>query len=173
MSQGPAYAGRLEDGAVPLGQPEAQRRVQEAPRPQAGRLGASRHALRGLLKRQLTRTYLLGSQMLARYLVSSQAERSFRRVCVVAALQRANGITEGARLQFEALRQIGVEAELIDASPALRNPLARIAHQPGSAYVFHSGGPQTANLILGCLRGAAKGLPALLPATPISYSAWS
>jgi hypothetical protein len=41
---------------------------------------------------------------------------------VVSVLGRNNGITSGARLQWAALRRLGVEAELLDATPALRNP---------------------------------------------------
>ena len=45
---------------------------------------------------------------------------------IVAALGRNDGIASGARLQWDALRGLGVDAELLDATPALRNPLFRI-----------------------------------------------
>ena len=66
---------------------------------------------------------------------------------VVSALGRNNGITSGARLQWAALRQLGVEAELLDATPAVRNPLFLVPHNPGSAYIFHADGPQSAALL--------------------------
>jgi glycosyltransferase involved in cell wall biosynthesis len=55
--------------------------------------------------------------------------------------------------------------EVLDATPALRNPSFRLPHSPGTAYVFHSGGPQTANLVLGTFNGAAN-------AYRIAYWAW-
>ncbi|HQT79941.1 MAG TPA: glycosyltransferase [Rhodopila sp.] len=55
--------------------------------------------------------------------------------------------------------------ELLDATPSLRNPLFRIKHQPGSAYIFHAGGPQLANLI-------ASVLPAAATAYRVGYWAW-
>ncbi len=68
-------------------------------------------------------------------------------------------------MQARALRELGIETELLDAAPALRNPLFRIPHEPGSAYVFHSGGPQTASLIGSVLPHAAE-------AYRIAYWAW-
>jgi glycosyltransferase involved in cell wall biosynthesis len=91
--------------------------------------------------------------------------RDFSRVIVVAALGRNNGIASGARLQWAALRELGVETELLDATSALRNPLFRVRHRPGSAYVFHSAGPQIANLIASVLPHAAR-------AYRIGYWAW-
>jgi glycosyltransferase involved in cell wall biosynthesis len=91
--------------------------------------------------------------------------RDFRRVCVVAAMQRQNGISIGAQLQVEALRRAGIQAELLDATPALRNPLFRIPHEPASAYIFHSGGPQLASMI-------ASVLPHAATAWRIAYWAW-
>jgi glycosyltransferase involved in cell wall biosynthesis len=86
-------------------------------------------------------------------------------VIIVAALQRSNGITIGAQLQCAALHKLGIEAELLDATPALRNPLFRIPHRPGTAYVFHSAGPQAANLITSVLPDAAL-------AYRVGYWAW-
>lgn len=91
--------------------------------------------------------------------------RSFRRIAVVAALSRRNGIASGAVLQYEMLRRLGFEAELIDASPALRNPLFRATHTPASAYVLHCGGPQTPQLL-------AAVMPAAAAAWRIAYWAW-
>ncbi|WP_158801706.1 glycosyltransferase family 4 protein [Acidisoma sp. L85] len=118
------------------------------------------------LKRSLTDSYLAGNaELIRRMLRGRSGGRDFSRVVIVAALARHNGITRGAYLQWEALRQIGVETELVDATPALRNPLYRIRHQPGSAYVFHTGGPQTASLVGSVLPHAAS-------AYRIAYWAW-
>jgi glycosyltransferase involved in cell wall biosynthesis len=123
-------------------------------------------ALSGVLRRSLTGTYLAGTAALThRRLRGHSGERDFQRVVVVAALGRTNGIASGARLQWAALRELGVDAELLDATPALRNPLLRIPHHPGSAYIFHSGGPQVANLIGGVLPHAAR-------AYRVGYWAW-
>jgi glycosyltransferase involved in cell wall biosynthesis len=120
----------------------------------------------GGLRRSLTYGYLAGAEALThRILRRRSGDRDFRRVIVVAALGRNNGIASGARLQWSALRQLGVDTELLDATPALRNPLFRIAHRPGSAYVFHAGGPQTANLI-------ASVLPHVATAYRVAYWAW-
>jgi glycosyltransferase involved in cell wall biosynthesis len=118
------------------------------------------------VRRSLTGTYLAGSTALVRLILADRSnQRDFRRVIVVAALGRNNGIASGARLQWDALQKLGVEAELLDATAALRNPLFRIPHRPGSAYIFHSDGPQTANLISSVLPHAAH-------AYRIGYWAW-
>ena len=118
------------------------------------------------LKQSLRATYLLGSGLLVRQLLAGRTgARSFERVVVVAALAKQNGISRGAHLQWQALRRLGVDAELVDATPALRNPLFRLKHDPASAYIFHSGGPQTASLICSVLPVAAK-------AYRIGYWAW-
>jgi glycosyltransferase involved in cell wall biosynthesis len=103
--------------------------------------------------------------LMHRLLRGRSGKRDFRRVMIVAALGRNNGIASGARLQCSALRQLGVETDLLDVTPALRNPLFRLPHRPGSAYVFHAGGPQTANLIGSVLPHAAD-------AYRIAYWAW-
>ena len=118
------------------------------------------------LKQSLRTTYLAGSCLLTRRLLAGRSgERRFDRVVIVAALAKINGISRGAYMQWQALRSLGVDAEIVDATPALRNPLFRIKHVPGSAYVFHSGGPQTASLILSVLPSAAR-------AWRIGYWAW-
>ena len=53
------------------------------------------------------------------------------------------------------MRQRAIETELLDATPALRNPLFCIPHRAGSAYIFHCGGPQTAGLVASVLPQAA------------------
>lgn len=123
-------------------------------------------ALSGSLKRSLSDGYLAGSATLAQRMLRGQSgRRDFTRVMVVAALSRHNGISSGARLQWQALRESGVEAELLDATPALRNPLFRVPHRPGSAYIFHSGGPQSANMIVSVLPHVAR-------AYRVAYWAW-
>jgi glycosyltransferase involved in cell wall biosynthesis len=122
--------------------------------------------LRGSLRESLTKKYLAGSAELThRMLRGRSGKRDFSRVVVVATLSRNNGIARGARLQAQALSELGIETELLDATPALRNPLFRIPHNPGSAYVFHAGGPQTASLIGSVLPHAAE-------AYRIAYWAW-
>jgi glycosyltransferase involved in cell wall biosynthesis len=123
---------------------------------------ASNRVLRGFL----TGTYLASSAALTHFMLHGRSgERDFRRMIVVAALGRNDGIASGARLQWESLRGLGVEAELLDATPALCNPLFRIPHRPGSAYVFHSAGPRIGNLIGSVLPHAAE-------AYRIAYWAW-
>lgn len=118
------------------------------------------------LRRSLAGAYLAGSEALTHRMLGDRlGKRDFRRVIVVAALGRSNGIARGARLQWEALQTIGVEAELLDATAALRNPFFRIPHRPGSAYIFHSAGPQTVNMISSVLPHAAQ-------AYRIGYWAW-
>lgn len=98
-------------------------------------------------------------------LAGRSGPRRFDRVAIVAAFGRKNGITQGALLQRQALRRAGIVADLIDATPALRNPFHRVNHSAASTYIFHSGGPQTASLI-----GAV--LPAARDAWRIGYWAW-
>jgi glycosyltransferase involved in cell wall biosynthesis len=122
--------------------------------------------VKSVLGRSLRASYLVGSSELTHRLLRGRSgERDFSRVVIVAALERRNGIAQGARLQWEALRELGIDADLLDATPALRNPLHRIPHRPGTAYVFHSGGPQTANLIGSVLPHAAT-------AYRVAYWAW-
>ena len=123
-------------------------------------------ALSSDLKRSLSDTYLSGvSHYANRVLRSRTGRRDFSRVRIVAALGRRNGIARGAYLQWQALRHLGVEAELLDATSALRNPLFRLPHQAGSAYIFHSAGPQAASLIA-CV------LPQAADAYRVAYWAW-
>jgi glycosyltransferase involved in cell wall biosynthesis len=118
------------------------------------------------LKQSLRATYLAGSGLLARQLLAGRSgARRFDRVVIVAALGKQNGIARGAYLQWQAMRSLGVEADLVDATPGLRNPLFRTKHDAASAYIFHSGGPQTASLICSVLPAAAR-------AYRIGYWAW-
>lgn len=119
-----------------------------------------------LLKRYLREGYLTGcSAWTRRMLAGRSGPRRFDRVAIVAAFGKKNGITQGAFLQYQALRRAGVAVEMIDATAALRNPFHRVTHDPATTYIFHSGGPQTASLI-----GAV--LPAARDAWRIGYWAW-
>jgi hypothetical protein len=91
--------------------------------------------------------------LMNRMLRGHSGKRDFSRVVIVAALGRNNGISIGARLQYAALRQLGIDVDLLDTTSALRTPWFRARHQPGTTYVFHSGGPQTACLIGAVLPG--------------------
>jgi glycosyltransferase involved in cell wall biosynthesis len=117
------------------------------------------------LRRSLVSTCLAGASALTRLQLRDGAKRDFRRVIVVASLGRDNGIAAGARLQASALASLGMEVVLLDATSALRNPAFRIRHEPGTAYVFHAGGPQTAQLI-------GSVLPHVASAWRIGYWAW-
>jgi len=120
----------------------------------------------GNLKRWLTHTYLAGSaEATRRALHGRSGTRSFDNVVVVAALARRNGITRGARLQADALRAAGYDTQLLDATPALRNPLFRAHHRPGTVYIIHNDGLQTANLI-------SSVLPYVADSYRIAYWAW-
>jgi glycosyltransferase involved in cell wall biosynthesis len=118
------------------------------------------------LRRFLVSKYLRTSTELTyRLLHGRSGPRDFRRIIIVAALSRNNGIASGARLQWSALRRLGIDAELLDATSALRQPWLRIPHRPGSAYIFHSAGPQTACLVRSVLPHAASSYR-------IAYWAW-
>ena len=145
-------AGRLQ-GAKALGQSGNDRPGQRR-RPLKWR--ASMFGAEFGLRRFLVSQYLRGSTELTnRMLRGRSGAREFGRVVIVSALGRNTGIASGARLQWRALKRLGVDVELVDASPALRNPWVRVPHRPGSAYVFHSAGPQTACLIRSVLPHAA------------------
>lgn len=118
------------------------------------------------VKQLLTKPYLAVSALLTRCLLRGRGgERDFSRVVIVAPLGRNNGISTGARLQWAALRRLGVDAQLLDGAPGLRNPLFRVPHQPGSAYIFHADGLSTASQIRCVLPHAAS-------AYRVGYWAW-
>ena len=118
------------------------------------------------LKPRLVKAYLAASSEWTHRLLRDRAgAQNFQRVIIVAAVSRNDGIVSGARLQFRALQRLGVDVELLDATPALRNPFFRIQHRAGSAYVFHCGAPQTAAMISSVLPHAAT-------AYRIGYWAW-
>lgn len=118
------------------------------------------------LKPMLARVHAHACSAFVRMSVwGSSPERDFGRIAVVAPLQRHNGIASGARLQHAMLRRMGFEAELVDATPALRNPLFRARHQPASTYIVHCGGPQTSQLLCAVMPAAAR-------AWRIGYWAW-
>lgn len=118
------------------------------------------------LKPMLAHAYAQACSAFVRMSIAGRAsERDLGRVAIVAALQRHNGIASGARLQHAMLRRLGVDAELVDASPALRNPLFRARHRAADAYVIHCGGPQTPQLLSAVMPAAAR-------AWRIGYWAW-
>ncbi|MBS0558651.1 MAG: glycosyltransferase [Proteobacteria bacterium] len=118
------------------------------------------------LRRSLAGPVLASAAALARARLRGRSSaRDFRRVAVVAALARHNGIASGALLQAAALAAQGIDVTILDATPALRNPLFRIVHEPATAYIVHAAGPQTAQLI-GSL------LPAAAGAWRVGYWAW-
>ena len=123
-------------------------------------------AMNRRVKSALAKAYLAGVSASVRRSIGGQvAARDMSRVVIVTALARQHGIARGALLQYAMLRQRGVDVELLDAAPALRNPLFRIPHRAATSYVFHSGGPQTPNMI-------ASVLPAAARAYRIGYWAW-
>lgn len=124
------------------------------------------HQVLDRLKRLATERYLAGcAAAVQRALGGRAGERDLRRIVIVAPLGRNNGLASAARLQWEALRRLGIDADLIDATPALRNPLFRAPHRPGSAYIVHAAGPQSANLL-------ASVLPHAATSYRIAYWAW-
>ena len=120
----------------------------------------------GPLRPAVVAGWLTGSRWLAQLrLDRGVAARDLSRIAVVGALRRHNGIAQGALLQHAALARQGHDVQLLDATAALRSPLARTAHVPATAYVFHCGGPQTAPLLQSVL-------PAAAGAWRIGYWAW-
>ncbi len=98
------------------------------------------------LKRAAQEFYLGARLIYARWKVGQrQGARDFSRVRIVGAMKWHHGISAGAALQYQAMRRLGLDVELLDASDAINNPFRRIEHEPGSAYIFHSGGPQNAS----------------------------
>ena len=89
------------------------------------------------------------------------AARDFTHVAIVAALDRRNGIAQGARLQAAAWPG----AVLLDGGHALRHPFWHLPHAPASAYVIHCGAPQTASLLNAVL-------PEARDAWRVGYWAW-
>ncbi|MCB8881753.1 glycosyltransferase family 4 protein [Acidisoma cellulosilytica] len=120
----------------------------------------------GNLKRYLREGYLAGCSAWTKHRLGTGINpRRFDRVAIVAAYGKQNGITRGAFLQWQALRRLGIDATMVDATPGLRNPFYRLPHDPATAYIFHSGAPQTASLI-----GAV--MPHARDAYRIGYWAW-
>lgn len=128
-------------------------------------LPSLRASLATPLKRFIAGKYLRVSLKHIRYRLKETAPRSFTRVYVVAELSRNCGIVQGARLQQKCLARAGVTAQLLDSTGAIRNPMYRVDHEPGTAYIFHSGGPQIATQMMSVMPHAAK-------AYRIAYWAW-
>lgn len=119
-----------------------------------------------LARPALAATYARGCGVLAHLRLHGRAAaRRFDRVCIVAPLQRQNGIAAGAILQHRAMLALGIDAQLVDATESLRNPFHRAPHDAATAYVVHCGGPQTPNLLNAVVPHAAR-------AWRIAYWAW-
>ena|GEM_PF-1490557 len=156
--------GMLTIPASPCGDPENAPHREDAIRERTGHPAA--RSLGPRLRQLAVQCYIAGVARLVRIsLASHPAGRSLERVCIVSALARRTGIASGALLQYRALRRLGIDAELVDGTPALRNPFFRAPHRPASAYIFHCGGPQTVNMLSAALPGAAE-------AWRIAYWAW-
>jgi glycosyltransferase involved in cell wall biosynthesis len=120
----------------------------------------------GSIKRRLTAYYLSSARSFCdRRLGTRCGQRRFDRVVVVGALGRKTGIATGAILQHAALQRLGIDTELVDAAASLRNPFLRVAHKPGTAYIVHAGGPETAALLAAVAPDAAN-------AYRVAYWAW-
>lgn len=120
----------------------------------------------GSIKRRLSAYYLSSAGSFCdRRIGASRGLRRFDRVVVVAPLGRKNGIATGAILQHAALRRANIDTDLFDAAASLGNPFFRIKHKPGTAYVIHAGGPESASLL-------ASVLPQAVDAYRIAYWAW-
>ncbi len=123
-------------------------------------------AVPGSIKKKLAACYLSSVRRFCdRQIGARCGQRRFDRVVVVAALGRQTGIATGAILQHDLLRRLGIDTELIDAAGSLRNPFLRAPHRPGTAYIVHAGGPETATLLAAVISEAAD-------AYRIAYWAW-
>lgn len=117
------------------------------------------------LKKFMAEKYLRISLSHVRSRLEPGAPRSFAKVVIVAELSRHTGIVRGARLQYECLKRAGLEVQLVDTTAGIKNPTFRVDHEPGTVYIFHSGGPQIATLVRSVMPHAAK-------AFRIAYWAW-
>lgn len=118
------------------------------------------------LKQQLANTMLTGVRMsLSPHLSPPSEDRDFTLPAVVAAYGRGTGISQGARLQHAALLSCQMDATMVDATAALRNPLVRTTHRLSTSYIFHCGAPQTASLMRATL-------PHVSRARRVAYWAW-
>ena len=106
----------------------------------------------------------LRALILARYPTKPVA-RSFDRVVIAAPLAWDNGIARGARYQYAAMREVGINVSMLDVSDGSKNPFLSTEHRPGSLYIVHCGGPQTSNLMWSIMPQAAD-------AYKVAYWAW-
>jgi glycosyltransferase involved in cell wall biosynthesis len=53
-----------------------------------------------------------------------------------------NGISEGALLQLAAFRALGYDVDIVDITPAMSNPFARIESDKADLFIVHCGGTQ-------------------------------
>jgi glycosyltransferase involved in cell wall biosynthesis len=117
------------------------------------------------VKKAVATGYLRLSLEHVRRRLHRSAPRSFSKIYIVADLSRNTGIAQGARLQQAFFSKLGLNAQLLDSTAAARNPLHRVDHEKGTAYIFHCGGPQIATLLRSVLPHAAD-------AYRIAYWAW-
>jgi glycosyltransferase involved in cell wall biosynthesis len=97
-------------------------------------------------------------------LARSRPERELSRLAIVAGLGAHNGISRGAELQYDALRSAGQQVSLVDAGSRYRTARGPVDDR-ATAYVFHSGAPETPRLL-------HPVLPAAADAWLIGYWAW-
>ena len=117
------------------------------------------------LKSKVARAYLQTTNLLIRRSLRHAGNRDFRQIKVVTAVQSRNGISNGACLQAATLKAQGYDIELLDSTVAFHRPLFKVDHAAGTAYVFHSGGPETPTLV-------RSALPHVREAYRIGYWAW-
>jgi glycosyltransferase involved in cell wall biosynthesis len=53
-----------------------------------------------------------------------------------------NGIAQGALLQHAALKALGYDVEIVDVTPAMKNPFVRVACKGADVFVIHCAGTQ-------------------------------
>lgn len=76
-----------------------------------------------------------------------------------------NGISEGALLQCSAFKALGYDVDLVDVTPAMSNPFARVDCERADLFVIHCGGAQY-------LRAAWPLRQVLSHGRVVAYFAW-
>ena len=104
-------------------------------------------------------------RFLSHALGSQTPPRSMDRIRILAPLALNNGIARGATLQYEAMKRLGLDVQLVDVAPARRRPFWRAPHKPGTTYIVHCGGPETAAYL-------ASAMPPARDGYRIGYWAW-
>lgn len=102
----------------------------------------------------------------ARWRISGRTpRRDLSRLALVTPLAKSNGITQGACLQYDALRRDGYDVQMVDASPKHRVLPSHVDHSPATAYIMHVAGPETSHLLHSVLPESAD-------AWRVGYWAW-